>query len=378
MIQIKNLSLVNFRNFLNKKIEFSHNLILLFGANGVGKTNILESLTLFGRTTSLRGSDFEEMLLQNASEKEPQFHCLIELLNHEFIEKTSISFSLAGKKKSLKINDEPLSATRQKDVKNYFINFVSLTPKLEQLFISGKSSKREYLDKIVQDINPNHQSHINDYQKLLKERLLILQKYQNNNSLASQKWLETVETKIAELGVAIAFARVEAINFFNNAISAFSSKFPKATLVVNGEIEALTVTEKSVILEENYRQKLKDTRKQDLLSFKTSFGVHRSDFDAIFNDGKNKNISATLCSTGEQKAIMIGITLARAKISSSYKNQPTILIFDEVVAHLDEERKGNLFAEIIDSNLQSFFSATNSDLIPQDYLENHIQAINIS
>lgn len=377
MIQIKNLSLVNFRNFSNKKIEFPNNLILLFGANGVGKTNILESLTLFGRTNSLRGSDFEEMLLQDFNEQKPQFSCKLELINHEFIEEISISFILSGKKKSLKVNDEPLNTTRQKDVKSYFINFISLTPKLEQLFISGKSSKREYLDKITQDIDLNHQSRINDYQKLLKERLLILQKYQNNNSAIAEKWLETVEVKIAELGVAIAFARVEAIDFFNNAISAFSSKFPKAKLLVNGEIENLTKLEKSVALEEIYRQKLKETRKQDLLSFKTNFGVHRSDFDAIFDDKKGKKISATLCSTGEQKAIMIGITLARAKISSSYKNQPTILIFDEVVAHLDFERKENLFAEIIDSKLQSFFSATNSDLIPQNFLQNAVHAIEI-
>ena len=94
--------------------------------------------------------------------------------------------------------------------------------------------------------------------------------------------------------------------------------------------------------------------------------MHRSDFDAIFSE---KNASAIRSSTGEQKSIMLSITLARAKISATYKNQPTVLIFDEVVSHLDEGRKSDLFAEIQAAKLQSFFSATHSGLIPEAYLE---------
>ena len=120
------------------------------------------------------------------------------------------------------------------------------------------------------------------------------------------------------------------------------------------------------MFEEFYKNKLKENRDVDLQNFKTNFGVHRADFDAIFPD---KNASAIRSSTGEQKSIMIGITLARAKISATYKNQPTILIFDEVVSHLDERRKADLFAEIIATNLQAFFSATSIDLIPREILD---------
>jgi DNA replication and repair protein RecF len=121
----------------------------------------------------------------------------------------------------------------------------------------------------------------------------------------------------------------------------------------------------AIHLEEIYKNKLRENRVLDLQNFKTNFGVHRADFDAIFSE---KNMSATLSSTGEQKSIMIGITLARAKISATYKNQPTILIFDEVVSHLDEKRKSDLFAEVIASQTPAFFSATSKDLIPQQYL----------
>ena len=128
----------------------------------------------------------------------------------------------------------------------------------------------------------------------------------------------------------------------------------------------------AVVLEDLYKKKLEENRGADLENFKTNFGVHRSDFDAIFSE---KNMLATKSSTGEQKSIMISITLARAKISAVYKNQPTILIFDEVVSHLDDKRKFDLFEEISATNLQSFFSATHKDLIPSKYANNELLQI---
>jgi DNA replication and repair protein RecF len=351
MIQITKLLLTNFRNFSSRKIEFNSSSILFAGANGVGKTNILESLTILGRSANLRSSDFEEMIKIG----EQNFVIYAEISGHEFIEKTAVSFDSNQKKKTFIINGEPLNSKRQGDLKNHLINFVFLTPQLEQLFISGKSERRDYLDKIVSDLDLEHGSRINHYQKLLKERLLVLQRHRD------EKWLKVIEEKIVELGVSIAAARIEAVDFFNKAIASFSSNFPQTKLCVIGEVEEMITKQSAAQLEEFYKIKLKENRERDLISFKTEFGVHRADFDAIF---LAKNISAKLSSTGEQKAIMLGITLARARISSSYKNQPTILIFDEVVSHLDSERRKHLFEEIAAANLQAFFSATSADLVP--------------
>ncbi len=360
MSQISKITLTNFRNFSAKKIDFFSKLNLFVGSNGVGKTNILESLTLLGRNNSLRSDNFDEMIAIG----EKNFVIRAEISTHEFIENIAVSFDLEKKKKLFHINDEPLNSRRQDDVKNHLINFIFLTPQIEQLFISGKSERRDYLDKIVSDINLDHSSRINDYKKLLRERLLILQKYRNNQS--GEKWLDIIENQIVELGVAIASARLEAIDFFNRAIASFASNFPKTKLCVIGEIEEILPQQSAVQLEEFYRSQLLKNRHLDCESFKTNFGIHRCDFDALFVD---KNMSALFSSTGEQKAIMISITLARAKISAAYKNQPTILIFDEVVSHLDSMRKENLFAEISATNLQSFFSATNVDLIPKKFVE---------
>ncbi|MBL6664717.1 MAG: AAA family ATPase [Rickettsiales bacterium] len=365
MIKVITLILTNFRNFSIKKLEFSKDIILFCGANGAGKTNILESLTLLAKGTSLRSADFDQMVNQDAKE----FTIYTDLENHEFIDNIAISFNKLQGKKNTAVNGEIISQTRQSDLRNHFINFIALTPKLEQLFISSKSTRRDYLDKIVQDIDSTHQSRVSNYQKLLKERLLILQKYQHANSNLSDKWLGSIETKIVENAVAIAAARNEVVEFFNKAILNFSSNFPKPQLLVIGDVEELIKTKSALQLEEIYKEKLKNNRTQDLSNFKTNFGVHRSDFDALF-DKNSKLISATLCSTGEQKAIMIGITLARGKISANYRSQPTIMIFDEVVAHLDDDRKINLLTEIQEANLQSFLSATNKDLIPPKSLKN--------
>ena len=357
----------NFRNFLLKKIEFSASpLVFLCGENGVGKTNILEAITLLGRNPPLRGSDLDEMVFfdyQNNKQAE-QFSIYSEISNHDSIEKIGIAFEKTRKKKNFQVNGEVLSGKSFGDFRQDLINFIWLTPQLELLLISGKGERRDYLDKIVADIDSKHSERVNLYQKSLKERLLILQKYRGQSH--GDKWLEIVENKIVELGVAIAFARLDALEFFNKAINSFESKFPKTHLKVSGDIEEIAHEKSALQIEEFYLEKLQKNRAHDLENFKTNFGVHRSDFSAIF---LNKNAPSSNSSTGEQKSIMIGITLARAKISSAYKNQPTILIFDEIMSHLDEVKKTNLLEEIQQSQLQCFFSATNKGLVPQQFLK---------
>lgn len=364
-IQITKLILQNFRNFSEKKFNFSRKIIFFSGKNGVGKTNLLESLTLFGKNPNLRGADFEEMLFLNYEnqEKSPQFSIYCDIVNHNSIEKIGIAFEKERKKKIFQINGEPLNGKRLNEFKNELINFIWLTPQLELLLISGKSQRREYLDKIVADIDLTHTERINDYQKSLKERLLILQK---NRAKAYDKWLEIIENKIVELGTAIATARLDAVSFFNKAINSFESNFPKSELKIIGEVEQETYKKSALQIEEFYKAKLLANRSIDLENFKTNFGVHRSDFSAIFLD---KKAPSNYSSTGEQKSIMIGITLARAKISSQYKNQPTILIFDEIMSHLDDKKKFDLLEEISKTDMQCFFSATSADLIPREFLQ---------
>lgn len=364
MIQITKLNLENFRNFKAKSLKFDSKLVFFAGKNGIGKTNLLEALTLFGKNPDLRGSNMEEMLLINheTKEKQDRFSLSCELKNHDFIEKIGISYD-KNNKKTLIINGEIAKSKKNDDSKDYLPNFIWLTPQLELLLISGKSARREFLDRIVCDIDYSHNKRLKDYQKSLRERLLILQKPVNKNQ---ESWLKAVENKISEMGTAITLARHEAIDFFNNAIDSFESNFPKSKLEIIDDTALVDTGYNAIKIEQLYQEKLKANRQNDKENFKTHFGIHRSDFSATFLD---KNSSANYASTGEQKSIMLSITLARAKISSKYKNQPTILILDEIVSHLDEKKKLNLLDEIDKTKLQCFFSATSKDLIPNEFLK---------
>ncbi len=362
--QITKINLENFRNFKAKSVTFSSNLVLFAGKNGSGKTNLLEALTLFGKNPNLRGSDMEEMLLinHNNKEKQPRFALSCELENHDFIEKLGLSFDKSNKK-TLIINGEIAKNRKNDDSKDFLPNFIWLTPQLELLLISGKSARRDFLDRIVCDIDFTHGKRLKDYQKSLRERLLILQKPMNKNQ---ESWLNVVENKISEVGTAITLARHEAIDFFNQAIDSFESHFPKSKLEIIDDTALVDTGYNAIKIEELYQEKLKNNRQKDKESFKTHFGIHRSDFSATFLD---KNSSANYASTGEQKSIMLSITLARAKISNKYKNQPTILILDEIVSHLDEKKKLDLLDEMKNTGLQCFFSATTKDLIPDEFLK---------
>lgn len=367
-IKITKLILENFRNFDTKSLNLESNLVLFAGKNGSGKTNLLEALTLFGKNPNLRGADFEEMLQLDHDSKSQKDHFSIscEINNHDYIEKLGISFQKNSKKTQI-INGEIIKNSKNSDSKNYLPNFVWLTPQLELLLISGKTSRREFLDRIVCDIDFNHNKRLGLYQKSLRERLLILQKPSNKNQ---ESWLSVVENKISELGTAITLARHEAIDFFNNAIDSFESHFPKSKLQIIDDTELVATNYNALKIEQLYQEKLKTNRNRDKEVFKTHFGIHRSDFSAIFLD---KNSSAKLASTGEQKSIMLSITLARAKISSQFKNQPTILILDEIMSHLDEKKKINLLNEMRSTVLQCFFSATSHTLVPKDFDSNAIQ-----
>jgi DNA replication and repair protein RecF len=378
MAIISNLTLENFRNFHKKNLEFNSNLILLTGNNGIGKTSIIEAMAIIGRgSNKIRGASYDEMINHQIKDQDEiinqqyssgqYFSIIANIKNHQYFDDIAIRFTAHNKQKQLFCNRQEVSKQKMSEYRNYLINFIFLTPQLEQIFILGKSQRREYLDQIVLDIEYMHSERLNNYQKLLKERLKILDKANRKNSNIEEylNWLKIIENKIVEIAIVIAFSRVEAIKLFNQAINDFDSKFPKSRLEIIGDIEEKIINNENLVsIEDFYHQKLIDNRIIDLQSNKTNFGIHRSDFMAIFCD---KNMAADRASTGEQKAIMIGITLARAKISSLYKNLPTILLFDEIFSHLDEQRKICLIDEIIATNLQTFFTATSSDMLPAIY-----------
>ena len=339
------LLLNNFRNYLSKTFNFNADIIVLFGNNGAGKTNILEAISLFKKGRGLRSIDLEDMV--NNEEKDSKFTIYSELENHDEIDSCATSFDRVSNKRIFQINQSKVSS-----IKN-FPAIIWLTPKMDSLFTDTKSIRRKFLDKIVADIDKNHSTRINDYDKLLRERILLL--LQNKD----EKWLEIIERRIAELGVAIAIARNETINHLNKAIRFSNSDFIKSEIQIIGQIEELAQSKKSLEVEEFFINKLKSSRKLDKEVGRNLFGIHRSDFTAILLD---KNIKANFCSTGEQKSILISLTLARVKINSFFNLPKAILLLDEIVSHLDKKNKNSLFKELENLEVQAFLTGTNKEI----------------
>jgi DNA replication and repair protein RecF len=370
---IKQINLHNFRNFTQQKFIFHQSVVLIYGNNGIGKTNLLEAISLFGKNNGLRQANNIEMLNNNINFQANFWQVSIDFsndfANNFYYQNLAINFDKNSNKKTWLINQHNQNNSRQNDLKNYLPNFICLTPQLEQLFILGKTAKRDYLDKIVLDLNLQHQTYLSQYQKLVKERSLILQqKSINNNS-----WLDIIEKKISELAIAIAFARQEAVDFFNKSMATFHSFFPKVILQIKDFTEQNISNQSNLEKEKFYQQQLKNNRQLDNISGKTNFGIHTADFSALF---LAKNISASFCSTGEQKLIMLAISLARAKISTYYKKRPTILLFDEIFSHLDDNYKKYLLKEIYDLQIPAFFTATSHSMLPNNF-QNQIDLIQI-
>lgn len=355
-VNLSQLQLTNFRNYQTRIFDFPSQITAIYGLNGAGKTNILEAISLLSNnqnlSVGLKGADFDEMT--NNQFTSDNFTIYSVFNNHPYVENIGISYNKTTNKKTLQINHQPTNRLTYKASQKILPAIIWLTPQMDNLFCSPKIIRRKFLDKIVADINIHHHSHLNAYNQAIKERINLLIRFGINQ----EKWLNIVEQKIAELGSAIANARNETIKYLNQTIVKTNDNFIKTKIKIIGELEEMALKEKAIAVEEKFMQKLKENRAFDLKSGRTSFGVHRSDFSATL---LNKEIEAKFCSTGEQKSILIAITFARIRIISLLNLPSAILLLDEIVSHLDNQKRGQLLQEITQLKCQSFLTATHQN-----------------
>jgi DNA replication and repair protein RecF len=353
---LSQLKLNNFRNYSSRNFNFTSKITAISGQNGVGKTNILEAISLLNKGSGLKGAEFSEMVNFSALQKESIHHNFSiygQIESHPQIDNVGTSYLTSTNKRIFQVNHDESSRPKKLPA------IIWLTPQMDNLFYSSKSDRRKFLDKIVCDINPSHNSIINAYNHEIRERINLLQTFANQNSDQNDNWLKIIERKIAELGIAIATARNEAIEYLNQSILQGSDNFTKARIEIIGEAEELARNNKSLMAEEKFIQRLQENRKLDAKSNRTHFGIHRSDFTAILLG--DKQIYAKSCSTGEQKSILIALTFARIRLFSMLNLPIAILLLDEIVSHLDMERRKNLLQEITKLDCQSFLTAISKD-----------------
>jgi len=228
---------------------------------------------------------------------------------------------------------------------------------MDGLFTGPASDRRKFLDRMVLAIDPLHGRRVSDFEKAMRGRNRLL-----SEDTAPGQWLDAVETQMAELATAIAAARCELVSLLSAAIIAqqeAGSPFPDAVVALEGTLESAHGDMAASDLEAEYAARLRANRWSDKGAGRTLEGPHRSDI-AVHH--RPKSMAAALCSTGEQKALLIGMVLAHARLAREINGFAPILLLDEIAAHLDEKRRTALFDMVDALGCQAFMTGTDRAL----------------
>lgn len=354
-IHITRIVLTHYRNYLSQTLEVTGSPVVLTGPNGSGKTNLLEAISLFSPGRGLRSvklSDFEYL-----GEQGPiaSWGVAMSISRQGQDSELGTGKSLDHvNKRLLKVDGE--ICKQQAEITKAF-SVIWLTPQMDPLFNEGSSSRRKFLDRLVYNFDAEHAKRVSVYERAMRERAKLLQQPH-----ADSHWLSVLEQTMAEQAVAIAAARLSAVEAIQGMIYEAKTAFPKAQLQVQGAVESHVQEKPALEVEEWLQHELKSLRDQDKYSGRTTVGTHRTDLLVYHID---KQMPASHCSTGEQKALLLSIILAEARAKAKWKQGVPVLLLDEVVAHLDEHRRASLFQEILDLKAQAWLTGTDSSLFKE-------------
>ncbi|MBP9792262.1 MAG: DNA replication/repair protein RecF [Rickettsiales bacterium] len=348
---IQNFSCSFFRNYEHVSFKPESKFIIITGNNGIGKTNILEALSLFSPGRGLRNTKLEEMLNLNFSPLHPwKISGTIHGIDGESIMTTQFLPEIQEKKRHISINE--IEIKKQQDLYN-ICSISWVIPQMDGVFIQGSSSRRKFLDKLCSNFNNTYADTLNKYEYFIKERLALLKQ-----DKPDQDWLTVVERKASELAVIIAAIRVETCSIIQNILEKLDYNLPKIRISVEGNLEKQIFSTPSLQLEQDFCNILKKNRDFDALSKRTNVGIHRSDL-LVFNI--SKNINADMCSTGEQKLLLLAIFLAEVLAFIEVKGIIPILLLDDIMSYLDRERRYMLYEIIRDIGAQVWMTGTDEE-----------------
>ena len=278
------------------------------------------------------------------------------------IVKVGTGIDAAKGKRVVRINGETAKA---QSALSDFLACIWLTPQMDRLFIEGASERRRFLDRLIFAFDPGHSGRVSRYENAMRQRSKLLQDEQRPDPA----WLDGLEAQMAETGIALAAARLDFVGRLQSACDrADDTHFPRARLQAAGAVEELLSKTTALEVEEMLRYQLKESRVQDSRSGGAASGPHKSDLLVSY---AAKAMPAAQCSTGEQKALLIGIVLAHAQLMAAERGAPPILLLDEVAAHLDEGRRAALYDLLLTLGGQVWMTGTDQSLF--DAVQNKAQ-----
>jgi DNA replication and repair protein RecF len=356
------LSLTDFRCYPSLRLDTDERPVVLTGPNGAGKTNLLEAISFFAAGRGLRRARLDDVTRGDAPVGNGLRWAVAGTLAAASGEiEIGTGFEPAfdggdGGRRVVRLNGT--DAPSQTILGEVFAA-VWLVPEMDRLFLEGASGRRRFFDRLVSVFDPAHTRRLNEYEQAMRERTRLLRGERINGRPADASWLGALEQRMAESGIALAAARRLFVRRLLVACELGVGPFPAASVALVGDVEAWLQETAALQVEDNFKEALAQSRSADREAGRALVGPHRSDIEVTH---VAKGQPAAICSTGEQKALLLSIVLAHARLVALDRGAPPVLLMDEVVAHLDEDRRAALFDEICAIGAQAWMTGTDHDL----------------
>lgn len=352
---LEKLKLTNFRNHASANIDLDDRHVVLTGENGAGKTNVLEAVSFLSPGRGLRRAAYDTVGKQGAGGAWTVF-ARLNGANGSVSIGTGLQETAYGLETSRKVHINGVQA-KTSDMLLEHSRILWLTPAMDALFTGPASDRRRFLDRLVLAVDPLHGRRVSEFEKAMRSRNKLLSEENPDG-----QWLDAVEGQLAGLGVSVASARQELITLLSEVIvrnNDPASPFPDALISLNGSLETQLSDIAASDLEDEYISRLKEARRLDSRAGRTLEGPHRSDMEVSH---RPKSMPASLCSTGEQKALLIGLILAHARLVGEMHGFAPILLLDEIAAHLDIGRRAALYDMLDTLGCQAWMTGTDRTL----------------
>ena len=341
-VRLTRLALTNFRNYESARFDASGAAVVFTGANGAGKTNLLEAISLFSPGRGLRRATYAQMGRRGSSGA---------FVVHGRLEKDGEEVALGtGTSPGVSARDVRIDGSDARpDDLSRLVRVLWLTPAMDGLFTGAASDRRRFMDRMAFALHPEHGRRASAYERAMRQRNKMFEDGAND-----ARWFEAVEREMAAHGAALAANRIDLVVKLNAAQatrSASGADFPQALLAIEGDDGDADPAA--------FAARLAARRAQDRAAGRALGGPHRADLSVMHVE---KQMPAALASTGEQKALLIGLVLGHAALVARLTGETPLLLLDEVAAHLDPGRRAALFATLAELGAQSFLTGTDPSL----------------
>lgn len=345
---VRRLMVTDFRSYTSAVLESDIGPVVLTGPNGAGKTNLLEAVSMLSPGRGLRRATLSAMVRTGATRW--AIAAEAETADGACAIGTGLNMDNGVERRIARVDGQTVGPAALGGL----LPVSWLTPQMDRLFLDGASARRRFVDRLIFGFDPGHATRSNAYEKAMRERLRLLK-----DGRMDKAWLSALEAQMAEHGVAIAAARRAWSVRIGGALRQMTGPFPAAEIALQGVAEELLADRPAVQVEEDMAARWCDGRGLDRHAGRTADGPHRSD---LLVRHVAKDIPAEQCSTGEQKALLISLVLADARMQQAERGVVPIMLLDEVAAHLDSARRSALFDEISALGGQAWLTGTDREL----------------